>query len=66
MSTLKTEQKKQQDILAGLQALDQFARQTSLPRDWHAQWQAIYQQVVGKVQAMTADKSTDNGKPPPG
>lgn len=54
-------------IIAALQPLDQFASQTPLPRPWHAQWQAIFQQVVTNVRTIVAEKPADiaetNGNP---
>lgn len=49
-------QNKQEQVLAALNMLDQFASQTPLPRSWHAQWQSIFQQAVAKVQAVTAEE----------
>ena len=54
-----------QAILESLNALDLFASQTPLQRSWHAQWQALYQQVAGKIQTMVAKKSAEEDKTPP-
>lgn len=64
-----------QHILKAIADLDQFAASTPLPRPWHAQWQAAYQQVVAKVQAIAAkhdpsldeiaEKLIENSEPPP-
>lgn len=45
-----------QKIVAAMQPLDQFASQAPLPRAWHAQWQAIFRQVVDDVQAVAVAK----------
>ncbi len=57
-------QPKQEDVLAALNALDQFASQTPLPRPWHAQWQGLFQQVVAKVQAVAAETPAEKGESP--
>lgn len=58
----------QNAIIAAIQPLDQFASQAPLQRVWHAQWQAIFQQVVTKVLSIGTgtEKPADNGKTPPG
>lgn len=53
-----------QTLLESFNALDLFASQTPLQRGWHANWQAIYGQLVTKAQAMV-EKPADNGKAPP-
>lgn len=60
---MKESQKQQ--LLDVLAPLDQFAAQTPLPRPWHANWQAIYQQVVAKVQAIAAEKPVEKTEIPP-
>lgn len=42
--------KQKQEILAALRVLDQFAANTELPRQWHAQWQSLFNQVATKVE----------------
>lgn len=50
--------KQQQEILAVLAPLDDFARKTSAPidRDWHAHWQAVYRQALNRVREIAAAK----------
>lgn len=52
------------EVLGAVQALDQFASNAPLSRQWHASWQGIFQQVVEKIQAMV-EKPADKGKSPP-
>lgn len=49
----------QQQILEAIAILDRFAEKTSAPidRQWHANWQAVYMQVVNRVQAIS-EKAT--------
>lgn len=57
-----------QRILAALQTLDDFAATTPLPRQWHAQWQFRFQQVVASIDAVLKKnpelKPDDQPEPP--
>lgn len=54
-----------QKIVAALQPLDQFASQTPLPRPWHAQWQAIFEQAATTIRAITDKKPAEDSESPP-
>ncbi len=56
-----------QQVLADLQMLDDFASNTPLNRQWHAQWQARYQQVTAHVLSLGEPKEAEKPapKPPP-
>lgn len=55
-----------QQIVAELKILDDFASDTPLPRQWHVNWQARYQQVAQCVLKLGEPKeATDAEKPKP-
>ncbi len=45
-------------VAQALQPLDQFAQQTAVGRNWHAQWQSLFAQAIRDVAAMV-DKARD-------
>lgn len=48
--------KQQDQILQAVARLDMFAAQASMPRGWHAQWQAVYQETVASLHTICEDE----------